>query len=55
MEEIMTYALFGYICGSILFARVAAALFHQDREYEKSRMATPVRSTRFVMADSGAA
>ena len=35
MEEIMTYALFGYICGSILFARVAAALFHQDREYEK--------------------
>ena len=41
MEEIMTYALFGYICGSILFARVAAALFHQDREYEKSEDGNP--------------
>ena len=36
MNAILTYTLFGYLCGSILFARVAAALFHQDREYEKS-------------------
>ena len=41
MEEIMTYALFGYICGSILFARVAATLFYQDREYEKSEDGNP--------------
>ena len=41
MNAILTYTLFGYLCGSILFARVAAALFHQDREYEKSEDGNP--------------
>lgn len=41
MNAILTYTLLGYLCGSILFARVAAVLFHRDKEYLESEDGNP--------------
>lgn len=47
MNAILTYTLFGYLCGSILFARVAAALFHRDKEYLESEDGNPGTANAF--------